>query len=195
MKRALPIRRSIDALTKTNEFALEGRPLTARQVAELCGVELKTVHNWVLEGRIEHFRTPGRHLRFPRAAVSAFLSTCGYEAATQRRPKLAAVVVSAGRSGVVRNALRGFSLTVVADVPSALVVVARDEPSLLLFELTPGRPPPDTFTLQALARLVPKVQVVLFGKLARGRATQLHGAQVIDDKESLRDLAQALTSR
>jgi excisionase family DNA binding protein len=52
--------------------------LTASDVASLCEVDLKTIHNWADRGRIAHFRTPGRHLRFHAADVADFLRTWGY---------------------------------------------------------------------------------------------------------------------
>lgn len=52
--------------------------LTASDLAGLCEVDLKTIHNWVDRGRIPHFRTPGRHLRFRAADVAEFLKTWGY---------------------------------------------------------------------------------------------------------------------
>lgn len=47
--------------------------LTASDVADLCEVDLKTIHNWVERGCIPHFRTPGRHLRFQALDVARFL--------------------------------------------------------------------------------------------------------------------------
>jgi excisionase family DNA binding protein len=52
--------------------------LTASDLAALCEVDLKTIHNWVDRGRIAHFRTPGRHLRFRAADVADFLRAWGY---------------------------------------------------------------------------------------------------------------------
>src|SRR5882672_8259602 len=52
--------------------------LTASDLAALCEVDLKTIHNWVDRGRIPHFRTPGRHLRFRAADVADFLKAWGY---------------------------------------------------------------------------------------------------------------------
>jgi excisionase family DNA binding protein len=43
---------------------------TASDVASVANVDLKTIHNWVNKGKLPHFRTPGRHLRFrPREVV------------------------------------------------------------------------------------------------------------------------------
>jgi len=47
-------------------------------VARFCKVDLKTIHNWVDRQQIEHFRTPGRHLRFRRADVVDFLKRFNY---------------------------------------------------------------------------------------------------------------------
>lgn len=52
--------------------------LTASDLAALCEVDLKTIHNWVDRGRIAHFRTPGRHLRFRAPDVAEFLRAWGY---------------------------------------------------------------------------------------------------------------------
>lgn len=51
------------------------RPMTAREFADLCGVDLKTVHTWVGRGLVASFRTPGRHLRFLPDEVREFLES------------------------------------------------------------------------------------------------------------------------
>ena len=58
--------------------AVREKLLTASDLASLCEVDLKTIHNWVDRGRIPHFRTPGRHLRFRAADVAEFLRAWGY---------------------------------------------------------------------------------------------------------------------
>jgi excisionase family DNA binding protein len=51
---------------------------TAADVARFCACDLKTVHNWADAGKIDFFRTPGRHLRFKPAEVKRFLQRFGY---------------------------------------------------------------------------------------------------------------------
>ena len=51
---------------------------TAPQVAKICSVNLKTIHNWVERGEMKSFRTPGRHLRFRRQDILEFLTRFGY---------------------------------------------------------------------------------------------------------------------
>lgn len=52
---------------------------TATHLAAFCGVDLKTIHNWANKGKVPHFRTPGRHLRFKPLDVKAFLEAFGYD--------------------------------------------------------------------------------------------------------------------
>ncbi len=61
------------------EVRKRGGVLTATEVAQLVSCDLKTLHNYANAGRIEHFRTPGRHLRFQPGAVVVFLKAWGYE--------------------------------------------------------------------------------------------------------------------
>lgn len=62
---------------------------TAQAVADFCEVDLKTVHHWADRGKIAHFRTEGRHLRFRRNDVIRFLRAHEYPlpaALTRVRP-------------------------------------------------------------------------------------------------------------
>lgn len=66
--------------------------LTASDVAKFCQVDLKTIHNWCDKGQIEHFRTPGRHIRFKPTHVATFLQKYGYpvpeELASEGAPRV-----------------------------------------------------------------------------------------------------------
>lgn len=55
-----------------------GEYVTTSFLAECCGVDLKTIHNWVDKGLIPHFRTPGRHIRVTKPDARAFLEAYGY---------------------------------------------------------------------------------------------------------------------
>lgn len=48
--------------------------LTPREVADLFGVDPKTVSRWSNAGKIEVVRTPGGHRRFRRSEVDRFLT-------------------------------------------------------------------------------------------------------------------------
>lgn len=106
--------------------------LTARALAELCGVELKTVHNWATEGLIQHFRTPGRHLRFRSSDVLIFLEECGYDLRDEAAPRTAVVVASGAVRSALRRKLKGLSSHFTADPLGALIAAGRLEPDLFL---------------------------------------------------------------
>lgn len=55
-------------------MSTEKKFLTAPKVAALCGVDLKTLHNWARADKIPHFRTPGNHLRFSKEQVAQILN-------------------------------------------------------------------------------------------------------------------------
>lgn len=63
--------------------------LTATDLARLCEVDLKTIHNWCeREGALAlpHFRTPGRHLRFRREEIDAWLVARGFKPSNEKTP-------------------------------------------------------------------------------------------------------------
>ncbi|MEP7126566.1 MAG: helix-turn-helix domain-containing protein [Byssovorax sp.] len=72
--------------------------MTASDLAALCEVDLKTIHNWVDRGRIPHFRTPGRHLRFRAADVAEFLRAWGYSVPRELARASAPTVLVVGTS-------------------------------------------------------------------------------------------------
>jgi hypothetical protein len=65
---------------------------SAQLLANFCEVDLKTVHHWADRGKVAHFRTDGRHLRFRRNDVVRFLRAHGYplaDALVRARPTVA----------------------------------------------------------------------------------------------------------
>ncbi len=86
----------------------------ASQLASICDVDLKTIHNWCDRhdnsddpAELESFRTPGGHLRFKHAAVLRFLSRWGYpipDDLLQDRPHVLVIEPSeAARTALVRS--------------------------------------------------------------------------------------------
>lgn len=55
--------------------------LAASDVADICNVDLKTVHNWCEQDvdPLPHFRTPGRHLRFKPRLFVPWIKKFGYD--------------------------------------------------------------------------------------------------------------------
>jgi excisionase family DNA binding protein len=53
---------------------------TTKQAADLLGVSLPTVVNWIKQGLIAAYKTPGGHRRITNASLSSFMLKNGYPA-------------------------------------------------------------------------------------------------------------------
>jgi excisionase family DNA binding protein len=123
---------------------------TAPEVARFCRVDLKTIHNWVDRQQIEHFRTPGRHLRFRRADVIDFLRRYNYpvpEELQPRRPVIYTLAADAALPTAVRRSMGGDM-----DVQSFTTEVD--------LGLAVGRNPPDVVLIDADSRGVDHFAIV-----------------------------------
>ena len=116
-------------LAKTNLF-------TASQIARFCQVDLKTIHNWADRGEIQHFRTPGRHLRFRHADVLDFLRKYGYPIPGEvqtTRPRIGLMVTDAKvRDAVCRELADGFDVDAYADGVAALLQIGQQPPDAVV---------------------------------------------------------------
>jgi len=159
------IKRAKKATSKSSgQGSKPGRPLTARAVAELCGVELKTIHNWAVDGRLPHFRTPGRHLRFQPEVVEAFLRECGYEINAEVR--LRVVCVAARPAARLRKALANVDCMWVPDVWTALIEVGRAAPDVWVVDATNRLPDGLTQAVETLKRQLPSVKIAVLRERA-----------------------------
>lgn len=161
---------NLSALSKLKAAAEKrggSRPLTARAVAELCGVELKTVHNWAAEGLITHFRTPGRHLRFQADDVIDFLENCGYKLSESETVGSALVVAKGSLKTKLKRALKGLP-TEWADNPlPALVVAGRTQPDAVLVEPRLLAEVSANSFFSALSKALPKAKLFCLGGAGR----------------------------
>lgn len=110
-------------------------------------MDLKTVHHWADRGKVPHFRTDGRHLRFRRNDVVRFLRAHGYplpDALVRARPTVALALGPgpfegtpltiddfakrlASRFSVRRHPSSAVAVAhLLADTPDALVVAHAD---------------------------------------------------------------------
>jgi excisionase family DNA binding protein len=113
--------------------------LTASDLATLCEVDLKTIHNWVDRGRIAHFRTPGRHLRFRAADVAEFLRAWGYTVPRElaRQSSRTVLVVGSKEAAALVGRASGESLPVrhAAHPYDALVLAGAEPADIYVIEL------------------------------------------------------------
>lgn len=140
--------------------------LTASDLATLCEVDLKTIHNWVDRGRIVHFRTPGRHLRFRAADVAEFLRAWGYNVPRELARLTARTGTVVGSPEMVSDVTRvlgeAMPLKDVKHSYDALVFAGADPPDVFLVDATFVRAEVDLERwLEAINRACPDARIVV----------------------------------
>ncbi|MEZ4287023.1 MAG: helix-turn-helix domain-containing protein [Polyangiales bacterium] len=112
--------------------------LTASQVAKFCQVDLKTIHNWADRGQIDHFRTPGRHLRFRRPDVLDFLRRYGYPVPNElvlHKPRVVLIQHDDLQRRRTRDALEStFDVKGFASLADALLFVGATRPDTVVLD-------------------------------------------------------------
>jgi excisionase family DNA binding protein len=115
---------------------------TGQDVARFCEVDLKTVHHWADRGKIPHYRTEGRHLRFRRNDVVRFLRAHGYplpdEVTTVRPTAFLTTELDedAQKKLAARFVVQTFETAIaaiarlVADAPDA-IITGWDDPTII----------------------------------------------------------------
>lgn len=145
-----------------------GQFLGSRDLAALCKVDLKTIHNWVNRGVLAHFRTPGRHLRFRPRDVAQFLRGCGFAvprelAAAEPRPLV--VVGSVKMLSLTTAALGDDDCAPRRLDPYDALILAGAAPAGVYVVEADGLPPPMKLreVVEALGRASPRSTLIVVG--------------------------------
>jgi excisionase family DNA binding protein len=131
------------------------RPLvyTAQDVAGFCEVDLKTIHHWADAGKIPHRRTEGRHLRFRRNDVLAFLRSHGYPlppSLTTEKPQVFFASLDPAHDEVARKLAAKFWVRRFDSAAVAAAYLLSDEPdALIILPTDPTWSPAATEALSA----------------------------------------------
>lgn len=145
-----------------------GQFLGSSDLAALCKVDLKTIHNWVNRGVLACFRTPGRHLRFRPRDVAQFLRGCGFAvprdlAAAEARPLV--VIGSAKMLSLTTAALGDDDCAPRRLDPYDALILAAAAPTGLYVVEADALPPPMKLRemVEALGRASPHSTLVVVG--------------------------------
>jgi excisionase family DNA binding protein len=173
--------------------------LTASDLASLCEVDLKTIHNWVDRGRIPHFRTPGRHLRFRAVDVAEFLRAWGYTVPRELARAMARTVLLVGSKEAFTAAQRalGETMTVRHDkhAVDALIHAGSDPADVFVFDARALAAEAEVAAvIEAVHRGCPQATLVALAddnadlptyvtRVARGDAAALRAAVATGDAE------------
>lgn len=116
-----------------------GAPIlyTGQDVARFCEVDLKTIHHWADAGKIPHYRTEGRHLRFRRNELVRFLRAHGYplhDEITSVRPTIF-FAASTGEEDPTKRLSPRFFVERFEHVVGAIARIVSDGPDVLVCTL------------------------------------------------------------
>ena len=155
-------------------------PVPARSLAQLCGVDLKTVHQWAVTGLIPHFRTPGRHLRFRPEDVANFLQHSGHPGVAEAVGQKVVLVACARRNRrKYASALRDCEVHWADNAYEALVDAARRRFDAALVDAEQLEGTDGNAYLKALQRAAGEARLVLIGARRAPRLPALQGASDI----------------
>ena len=115
--------------------------LTLGQAAKYLGVAQSTLRKWSDGEMIQAFYTPGRHRRYRRADLDAFLERSGPGAADETGPRVLIVDDDAGLRAFVRASLEGegFDVHEAASAREGLAFLEDETLDLILLDvMMPG---------------------------------------------------------
>jgi excisionase family DNA binding protein len=159
-----------------------GTFLGANDIARICDVDLKTIHNWVDRGVLPHFRTPGRHLRFRPEHVAAFLRAWGYAVPASLRDaasKHVAVIGPKKLERLVKQALEDapFDVRALEHAYDGLLTVATEPAYAYVIDVdVVGRGVVAQYT-SAMRRAAPDAVLVVVGAADGGVADDVISAR------------------
>jgi len=150
---------------------------TTHEAAQLLGVSLPTVVNWITARRLKAHRTPGGHRRIAREDLAAFMLQHGIplpdelsDAAPVRRKALVVAEVGPVREGLSRQlAVGGYAVEQASPGFAAGATAARFQPDVVVLSASG----PDGG--DSLSGLRSDRELVAVPVLAIGRATWADG--------------------
>jgi excisionase family DNA binding protein len=149
------------------------RYYTTFEAAQLLGVSLPTVVNWIKARRIKAHRTPGGHRRIAREDLAAFMQRHGMPVpeelsglAPGRRKVLVVADAGPGREGLVRQlAAEGYAVEQASPGFAAGAATARYDPDALVL-IAPTRDGGETLRAVRGDRELATLPVVAVGPAA-----------------------------
>lgn len=118
--------------------SVDGHHLTSGDMARMLHVDLKTIHNWVIQGHLTGRRTKGRHLRFGRTEVVRFMRQYGYtipESVGAAAPRVVVDQPNGEKQAWVRTLKRGSEVLVLDGLFECALEVASGEYEVLVINL------------------------------------------------------------
>ena len=111
--------------------------MTLGQAARYLGVAQSTIRKWSDLGRLPAFYTPGKHRRYRRSDLDAFLERSGPGGRAKEGPLVLIVDDDAGLRAFVRASLQleGYAVREAASAEEGLAALEEEPPDLILLDV------------------------------------------------------------
>ena len=111
--------------------------MTLGQAAKYLGVAQSTIRKWSDLGRLPAFYTPGKHRRYRRSDLDAFLERSGPGGRVKEGPLILIVDDDPGLRAFVRASLQleGYAVREAASAEEGLAVLEEEPPDLILLDV------------------------------------------------------------
>lgn len=115
-------------------------PFTTGQAAEYCHVSQATIVNWIKDGKLSGYTTPGGHYRIPRSDLVSFLKAHGMpvDTALKRRAQPSVLVLS--ENPLIRELVQalgkqnGFAVSLFASDYATSAEAVQSKPSAVVID-------------------------------------------------------------
>ena len=163
----------------------ESEPMTTGQAARYCHVSQATIINWIKEGKLKAYATPGGHYRILLSDFLFFLESyrMPVDSSLRTSARRRVLIVSDGPHGTrLAQALQQsdyFDIALEDNDYAAAAQVARFGPDIIVLNVTSV--PPDCLALCRWLRTTPegeKISVLAVGRPEDEEAARAAGADV-----------------
>lgn len=117
------------------------RTYTTFQIAELCGVYPTTVINWIKQGTMKAYKTPGGHRRVLKSDLEAFLEKYHFPASLEPAQGRRILIVEDDRSvgAMLQRAFQkqapDFEVQWMSNGIEALLALGKEPPALVVLDV------------------------------------------------------------
>lgn len=117
------------------------KSLTTGEVAKLCDVSIPTIHKWIREDRIKHFKMPGSgKIRIPRDAVYQFMKSHGFPTDEEYNTTNVLLICSEDNynkkfaNAILKNDI--YHCNIANDVFAAGMIATQESPDIIFVDLS-----------------------------------------------------------
>ncbi|MGD2105843.1 MAG: excisionase family DNA-binding protein [Anaerolineae bacterium] len=168
------------------------RPITTGKAAEYCSVSQATIVNWIKDGKLNGYTTPGGHYRIQRSDLVSFLRSYGMPIDSELQEVTHRNLLLLSDNPTISNVVnelgqrRGFEVCIATNEYAASAAVARSKPDAVIVDLNTSS---DASGLcQWLSDTSESIAVLVIGNSYPDAPVRMAGVDIYLPTDALADL-------